>query len=53
MSLTVFWIGGSPRWEPGKNTDHAAILDRCVSVTPIHLDLTDFKAVVEMENWAL
>jgi 5'-nucleotidase len=48
-----FWIGGSPRWDAGKNTDHAAILDGCVSVTPLHLDLTDYKAVVEMENWAL
>ncbi len=48
-----FWIGGSPSWETTKNTDHAAILDRFVSVTPIHLELTDFKAVVEMENWVL
>ncbi len=48
-----FWIGGSPSWESGKNTDHAAVLEGFVSVTPLHLDLTDYKAVVEMENWTL
>ncbi|MFN0150818.1 MAG: 5'/3'-nucleotidase SurE [bacterium] len=48
-----FWIGGSPSWQAGKNTDQGAILDRYVSITPLHLDLTDYKAVVEMEGWSL
>lgn len=48
-----YWIGGSPSWQAGKNTDQGAILDRYVSITPLHLDLTDYKAVVEMEGWSL
>jgi 5'-nucleotidase len=41
-----FWIGGGqPFWEHGEDTDIKAIQDNCVSVTPLHLDLTNYNAL--------
>jgi len=51
---TYYWIGGNePSWKPGENTDFSAIQAGMVSVTPLHLDLTDYKKIVEMEGWNL
>jgi 5'-nucleotidase len=49
----VFYtVGGSdPVWKTDDGTDIAAVRMGCVSVTPLHLDLTHYKAVVEMEQW--
>jgi len=41
-----FWIGGdAPTAVPGEGTDFSAIEGGFVSVTPLHLDLTDFQAM--------
>jgi 5'-nucleotidase len=41
-----YWIGGgNPYWEHGEDTDIQAIQDNCVSLTPIHLDLTNYDAL--------
>lgn len=41
-----YWIGGGkPYWERGEDTDIQAIEDNCVSITPIHLDLTNYEAL--------
>ena len=41
-----YWIGGGePYWEHGEDTDIQAVEDNCVSVTPIHLDLTNYDAL--------
>ena len=41
-----YWIGGGqPYWEHGEDTDIKAIQDNHVSVTPIHLDLTNYEAL--------
>ncbi len=37
-----FWIAGTPQWEEEEGTDHRAIHEGYVSVTPLHLDLTDY-----------
>lgn len=37
-----FWIAGTPEWQDEKGSDHEAILAGRVSVTPLHLDLTDY-----------
>jgi 5'-nucleotidase len=38
-----YWIGGGePDWERGEGTDLDAVDRRMVSVTPLHLDLTDY-----------
>jgi 5'/3'-nucleotidase len=41
-----YWIGGGvPYWEHGEDTDIHAVEDGYVSVTPIHLDLTNHSAL--------
>lgn len=40
-----FWIAGKPVWHEDTGTDHAAILDGCISITPLHLDLTDYRSL--------
>ena len=37
-----FWIAGTPEWEEEEGTDHTAVSEGYVSVTPLHLDLTDY-----------
>ncbi|MCK5230725.1 MAG: 5'/3'-nucleotidase SurE [Desulfobulbaceae bacterium] len=47
-----FWIGGGiPTWDKGTDTDAAAILDNSISITPIHLDLTNHKALKNLSGW--
>lgn len=39
-----FWIGGAPTVaEPEKGTDFEALLNEKISITPLHLDLTDYE----------
>ncbi|MBI3592797.1 MAG: 5'/3'-nucleotidase SurE [Nitrospirae bacterium] len=41
-----YWIGGGkPYWEHGEDMDIQAVLDNYVSVTPIHLNLTNYDAL--------
>ena len=46
-----YWIAGTPEWKGGERTDQAAIDAGRVSVTPLHLDLTDFDALDRPEAW--
>lgn len=39
---SYFWIGGIPEWANEEGTDFAAVEAGYVSVTPLHLDLTDY-----------
>jgi len=40
-----FWIGGGkPLWEQGEDMDMQAALEGYVSVTPLHLDMTNYAA---------
>lgn len=40
-----FWIAGTPEWQTEEGTDHAAVTAGRVSVTPLHLDLTDYRGL--------
>jgi 5'-nucleotidase len=41
-----YWIGGGmPYWERGEDTDIEAVEANYISVTPIHLDLTNYDAL--------
>lgn len=52
VGVTYYTIGGKdPVWKDDDGTDISAVRMGYVSVTPLHLDLTDYKAVVEMERW--
>ena len=48
-----YWIGGGePQWKKGGDTDLDAIHNGYISVTPVHLDLTNYKALKYLkETW--
>ena len=46
-----YWIGGgTPCWDKGEDTDAQAILADCVSITPLHLDLTNHAALRKLRG---
>ncbi|MCM2269362.1 MAG: 5'/3'-nucleotidase SurE [Thermoanaerobaculia bacterium] len=42
---TYFWIAGTPEWQDDEGTDHDALRSGFASVTPLHLDLTDYRGL--------
>jgi len=49
-----YWIGGDMvRWEGGKEADFQAIQDGYVSITPIHLDMTNYDTIKELRRWSI
>jgi 5'-nucleotidase len=40
-----FWIAGTPEWQEDVGTDHEAVHQGYASVTPLHLDLTDYRGL--------
>ena len=40
-----YWIAGTPDWEEESGTDYHALISGYVSVTPLHLDLTDYRGL--------
>ncbi|MCH7892675.1 MAG: 5'/3'-nucleotidase SurE [Gemmatimonadetes bacterium] len=49
-----FWIGGGEvSWTGAEDSDFAAIREGYVSVTPLHLDLTNYKLLEEIREWRL
>ncbi len=49
-----YWIGGGEvSWTVAKDSDFTAIRDGYVSVTPLHLDLTNYKLLEEIRGWRL
>ena len=49
-----YWIGGEhERWEGGKNADFQAVQDGYISITPIHLDMTNHSSIEEIKGWKI
>jgi 5'-nucleotidase len=49
-----FWIGGGGvSWSADEGTDFRAVEEGYISVTPLHLDLTNYKLLAEVEQWEL
>ncbi|HUF77014.1 MAG TPA: 5'/3'-nucleotidase SurE [Longimicrobiales bacterium] len=49
-----FWIGGGvASWRGPKDSDFQAVEDGYVSVTPLHLDLTNYGLLEEIRSWDL
>ena len=49
-----YWIGGGDyKWEYKEGTDIEAINKNMISVTPLHLDLTDYKLAEKMKRWSI
>lgn len=47
-----FWIGGGvAHWRGPKDSDFQAIEEGFVSVTPLHLDLTNYRLLEEVRSW--
>ena len=45
-----YWIGGTgPEWSPDKHSDAFAVHEGYISVTPLMIDLTDYRSIVELE----
>ncbi len=46
-----FWIGGgTPLWDQGNDTDSKWIAASHISITPIHLDLTNYRALDQLKR---
>lgn len=49
-----FWIGGGEsRWWGGPDSDFRAVHSGHIAVTPLHLDLTNYKLLEEIGSWDL
>ncbi len=50
----IFWIGGGTiTWTGGEDSDHAAVAEGYISVTPLHMDLTNYKLMETVRGWNL
>ncbi len=51
---TVFWIGGGQiSWSGTDDCDFRAVQDGFISVTPLHVDLTNYELVDGLRDWKL
>jgi 5'-nucleotidase len=49
-----YWFGGNDyQWVDEEGTDIAAIHQKEISVTPLHMDLTDYDLVAKMGQWQM
>lgn len=49
-----FWIGGGvTQWTGAADSDFRAVEEGYVSVTPLHLDLTNYRLLEEVREWGL
>jgi 5'-nucleotidase len=50
----IFWIGGGTiTWTGTENSDHLAVAEGYISVTPLHMDLTNYSLLETVKGWAL
>src|SRR5881397_1177537 len=48
-----YWIGGGEaRWDDLDGTDMGAVHEGFISLTPLHLDLTNHRALVPLDDWS-
>ena len=54
MGRAYYWLGGNAAIdELDEGTDVKAIADDKISVTPVHLDLTGYSALDQLQNWGI
>ncbi len=47
-----YWLGGgAAKWEALDGTDMGAVHEGYVSLTPLHLDLTNHRALLQLNDW--
>jgi 5'-nucleotidase len=49
-----YWIGGGQSsWRGREDSDFQAVRERCISVTPLHVDLTNYDLLEDVRGWQL
>lgn len=49
-----YWISGDmTKWEGGKESDFYAVSRGYISVTPVHLDMTNHSTLEEIRDWSI
>ncbi len=49
-----YWIGGQEiHWKGNNDSDFIAINEGFVSITPLHLDLTNYRTLEELSGWEI
>ncbi len=50
----IYWIGGGTiTWTGGENSDHLAVAEGYISITPLHMDLTNYSLLETVRGWSL
>lgn len=50
----IFWIGGGTiTWTGDQDSDHAAVAEGYISITPLHMDLTNYSLFETVRSWGL
>ena len=50
----IFWIGGGTiTWTGDDNSDHQAVAESYISITPLHMDLTNYALFETVRGWSL
>jgi len=50
----IFWVGGGTiTWTGGIESDHSAVHAGYVSITPLHMDLTNYNLLETVRGWSL
>lgn len=50
----IYWIGGgSITWTGDADSDHAAVAEGFISITPLHMDLTNYGLLETVRGWHL
>jgi 5'-nucleotidase len=48
----IYWIGGgSAAWSGREDSDFRAIQEGFISLTPLHLDLTNYQLLEAQHDW--
>ena len=50
----IFWVGGGTiTWTGGTDSDHSAVHEGYISITPLHMDLTNYNLIETVRAWSL
>jgi 5'-nucleotidase len=50
----IYWIGGGTiTWTGGEDSDHRAVAEGFISLTPLHMDLTNYSLIETVRGWNL
>ena len=50
----IFWVGGGTiTWTGGIESDHSAVHAGYISITPLHMDLTNYNLLETVRGWSL